>query len=240
MKIKEAARHTGSFSDTDKMPGKSYGIQAKFCGVGAKLAKVEGSVCSLCYGMNGFYHMPNVKNAEDLRMELMENDAGWEDAMAFQIARLREPFFRWFDNGDLQSVENLARIVRVCERTPEINHWLPTKEWGMVNDSLIDGGILPDNLSLRPSGYMMNGKPPVFQGRFRRMAGIPTSTATYLDEDEKPEVVYGHLCPAHWQGGRCGPCRACWKGKEVPNVTYPNQRQKIRSGEAPYTSRTGQ
>ena len=53
-------------------------------------------------------------------MELMEDDAGWEDAMVFQIARLIEPFFRWFDNGDLQSVENLARIVRVCERTPKI------------------------------------------------------------------------------------------------------------------------
>jgi hypothetical protein len=228
LKVKDAQTHTHTLSNTHKMPGKSYGIQAKHCKIGAKLAKVKGSVCSLCYGMNGFYNMPVVQNAEDLRMELMENDAGWEDAMVFQIARLIEPFFRWFDNGDLQSVENLARIVRVCERTPEINHWLPTKEWGMVNDFLTDGGALPDNLALRPSGYMMNGAPPVFRGKFWRMAGIPTSTATYLDQDDNPEVVHGHMCPAHWQEGRCGDCRACWNGKEVPNVTYANQRQKIR------------
>ena len=58
MNVKEAHRHTHSLSNTSKMPGKSYGIQAKFCGIGAKLAKVEGTVCSSCYGLNGFYNMP--------------------------------------------------------------------------------------------------------------------------------------------------------------------------------------
>jgi len=230
MLVKEAMKHIGSPSNTTKMPGKSIGIQAKFCLIGSKLAEVEGSVCSLCYGMNGWYHMPNVKESEDLRMKLMKDDPLWEDAMVTVINRLKDPYFRWFDNGDLQSVENLERIVRVCERTPDVNHWLPTKEYGMVNDLLIRKDItwreLPDNMVVRPSGYMMGEKPPEFRGKFWRMTGILTSTATFMDENKRPEVIHGKLCKAKWNNDECGSCRACWS-KEVNNVTYPNQRQKI-------------
>jgi len=226
MNVKEAHRHTHSLSNTSKMPGKSYGIQAKFCGIGAKLAKVEGTVCSSCYGMNGFYHMPSTIKAEDIRMDLMLNDPLWEDGMVVKIERLKEPWFRWFDNGDLQSIYNLERIVRVCERTPRINHWLPTKEYGIVNEWLDNGGLVPTNLAIRPSGYKMNGTPPVFKGKFIKMAELPTSTATRLDEDGEPINPSGSVCPAHWQDGQCRDCRKCWN-KEVQNVTYIDQLQKV-------------
>jgi hypothetical protein len=227
MLVKEAIEHTGSLGQTKKMPGKSYGIQAWHCGIGMKLAEVEGTVCSKCYGLVGFYNMPSVKVAQDKRLDLMLTDSLWEDGMVVQIRLLRMQYFRWFDDGDLQSLYNLERIIRVCERTPMVNHWMPTKEYGIVNMFLMEGGQIPENLSLRPSGYKFNGEPPVFKGRFELMADLPTSTATYLDENEQPEVVHGHLCPAHWQNGECGECRACWNWKEVPNVTYVNQRQKI-------------
>ena len=228
---KEALKHVGSLSNTSKMPGKSIGIQAKYCKTGSKLAKVEGSVCALCYGKNGWYNMPNVKRAEDLRRELMLNDPKWEDSIVTLIINEKEPYFRWFDNGDLQSVENLEKIVRVCERTPGVKHWLPTKEYGMVNDFLISKDItwkeLPSNMVIRPSDYMMGGKPPEFRGKFWRMNGMPTSTATFMDKNGKPEVIHGDLCKAKWNDGECGSCRACWMS-EVSNVSYPNQRQKIK------------
>tara|TARA_R100001594_G_scaffold32400_1_gene60196 strand:+ start:21472 stop:22170 length:699 start_codon:yes stop_codon:yes gene_type:complete len=227
MLVKEAIEHTGSLGQTWKMPGKSIGIQAKYCNVGSKLAKVEDTVCSKCYGLWGFYMMPNVKKSEDLRLDRMMNDPMWEPSMVFQLNRLVEPYFRWFDNGDIPDLKVFRRIVRVCEHTPSINHWLPTKEYGVVNDFLLEGGKIPENLSLRPSGYKFNGEPPEFKNKFHLMSELPTSTATYLDENDKPEVVHGHLCPAHWNKGQCGDCRACWN-KEVSNVTYVNQRQKIK------------
>ena len=226
MLVKEARLHTGSLGQTKKMPGKSLGISALKCKVGMKLVKVKGTVCEECYALDNFYRMTNVKRAHDKRLDLMLNDPLWEDSMVVQIRLLKVPYFRWFDSGDLQSVYNLERICRVCERTPMINHWLPTKEYGFVNEFLSNGGKIPENLSLRPSGYKFNGKTPEFKGKFTLMSDLPTSTATYLDENEKPEVVHGHLCPAHWQNGECGDCRACWN-KEVKNVTYPNQKQKI-------------
>ena len=227
MNTKEAVKHTGSLGQTKKMPGKSYGIRAIHCNVGMKLAKIEGTVCHQCYGLFGFYNMPNVQRSQDNRLDLMLNDPLWEDAMVVQIRQLKVAYFRWFDDGDLQSLYNLQRIIPVCERTPMVKHWMPTKEYGVVNDFLLEGGVIPENLSLRPSGYKFNGKPPEFKGKFHMMEDLPTSTATYLDENSKPEVVHGHLCPAHWQNGECGECRACWN-KEVSNVTYVNQRQKIK------------
>ena len=226
MLIKEAVKHTRPLGKTKKMPGKSYGISAKHCNIGMKLAKVENTVCEGCYGLRGFYNMPKVIKAQDERLHLMLNDPLWEDAQVVQIRILDMPYFRWFDDGDLQSVYNLERIVRVCERTPSIHHWLPTKEYQLVAEFLLKGGKIPENLSLRLSGYKFDDPPPKFRyGHV--LSQLQTSTATHLDEDEQPVAVHGHLCPAHWQKGECGDCRACWS-KEVPNVTYVDQRQKIK------------
>ena len=81
MLVKEAKQHTGSLGQTDKMPGKSYGIQAWHCGIGMKLAKIKGTVCHECYGLFGFYNMPSVKIAQDKRLALMLEDPLWEDAL---------------------------------------------------------------------------------------------------------------------------------------------------------------
>ena len=226
MLIKEAVKHTHSLSETSKMPGKSIGISAFDCNIGMKLAKVEGTVCEECYAFRNFYLMPTTKIAHDNRLQLMLEDPLWEDAMTVQVRILKMPYFRWFDSGDLQSVYNLERIVRVCERTPSIHHWLPTKEYQLVAEFLLKGGKIPENLSLRLSGYKFDDPPPKFRyGHV--LSQLQTSTATHLDENEQPVAVHGHLCPAHWQKGECGDCRACWS-KEVPNVTYVDQRQKIK------------
>ena len=226
MLIKEAVNHTHALSETSKLPGKSTGISAFDCNIGMKLAKVEGTVCEECYAFRNFYLMPATKIAHDKRLQLMLEDPLWEDAMTVQVRILKMPYFRWFDSGDLQSVYNLERIVRVCERTPSIHHWLPTKEYQLVAEFLLKGGKIPENLSLRLSGYKFDDPPPKFRyGHV--LSQLQTSTATHLDEDEQPVAVHGHLCPAHWQKGECGDCRACWS-KEVPNVTYVDQRQKIK------------
>ena len=228
MLIKEAVKHTHSLSETSKLPGKSIGISAFDCNIGMKLAKVEGTVCEECYAFRNFYLMPTTKIAHDKRLQLMLEDPLWEDAMTVQVRILKMPYFRWFDSGDLQSVYNLERIVRVCERTPSIHHWLPTKEYQLVAEFLLKGGKIPENLSLRLSGYKFDDPPPKFRyGHV--LSQLQTSTATHLDENEQPVAVHGHLCPAHWQKGECGDCRACWN-KEVPNVTYVDQRQKIKEG----------
>ena len=54
--VAEAKRLTGGgLGYPSKMPGTSYGISAHDCITGAKLAKVEGSVCHGCYALKGNY-----------------------------------------------------------------------------------------------------------------------------------------------------------------------------------------
>ena len=43
---KAALAMVGSLSDTSKMPGKSWGINADHCKTGFKLAKIAGTICT--------------------------------------------------------------------------------------------------------------------------------------------------------------------------------------------------
>jgi hypothetical protein len=55
MKVIDALKITGSLSKPSKMPGWAYGLPAKECKTGGKLAKVPGSVCYDCYALKGCY-----------------------------------------------------------------------------------------------------------------------------------------------------------------------------------------
>jgi hypothetical protein len=142
----------------------------------------------------------------------------WAAAMAFQVQHQAkkngEDYHRWFDAGDLQSVEMLAAIVLVCLLTPHIKHWLPTREAKIVADWRKAGGVEPANLIIRISSTMIGDAP--------RNASH-TSTV-----HRKGSAHAGHACPSTSErhraanGGKpgCHDCRACWD-KAVPNVSYP-------------------
>jgi hypothetical protein len=36
--------------------------------------------------------------------------------------------FRWHDSGDVQDLDHLKKIFEVCELTPTVQHWMPTRE----------------------------------------------------------------------------------------------------------------
>ncbi len=81
MNIGEAKRITGGgLGKPSKMPGTSYGLPAKACHVGAKLAQVEGSVCHGCYALKGNYLYPSVQTAQERRLASI-TDPQWVEAM---------------------------------------------------------------------------------------------------------------------------------------------------------------
>lgn len=123
--------------------------------------------------------------------------------MAFLIERLKEPYFRWHDSGDVLGAWHLHMICEVCRMTPLIKHWLPTREAKLL--SSFPSLAIPRNLTVRVSATKVDGPPPL---------SYPfTST---VDRHRKP---IGYHCPAPEQEGKCGPCRACW-GKRIRNVSY--------------------
>ncbi len=135
----------GGLSAPSKMPGYGYSTPASACITGAKLRKVEGSACYSCYAFRGNYPFPTVQNALHKRLYAL-NDPLWVPAMARLIneacGATAEPYFRWHDAGDLQGIWHLDLIAQVCDLTPSIKHWLPTREYQMITNHL---NTLPSN-----------------------------------------------------------------------------------------------
>ena len=202
--IKAATAIAGSLSKPSKMPGHTYGLPAEECQVGARLVGIVGSVCDNCYALKGFYktYAKTVKPAQYKRLGAAVKHPLWIDAMVVLISRSGDSHFRWHDSGDLQSIDHLRRIVQVCERTPDVIHWLPTREYRYVLMYLRAFGPLPTNLTVRLSAHMLDKVAPDL--------GLPTSTVVTDDT---------YTCPASVQNNECRDCRDCWN-PNVSNVAY--------------------
>lgn len=195
----EAEAIAGTLSKPSKMPCPSYNLPATKCKQGGALRPIPGSVCESCYAMKGRYAFPNVQNAMATRLSGLAHPL-WRDAMRTLIGKSRNPYFRWHDSGDLQSLQHLIDIVWLAEAMPEKRFWLPTKEVGLVRKYTAAFGSFPSNLTVRVSGAMVDGPPPDFPN---------TSTV----------VTTGETCLAPAQNNQCGTCRACWD-PSVKNVAY--------------------
>ena len=185
MLVKEARKITDSLTRTSKMPGLSYSLPAWECKTGSKLRKVKNSVCSACYALKGNYtRYKNIKIAQYRRLAAIKLE-GWTRAMAAQI--LRQKYFRWHDAGDVQDLDHLNKIYQVCELTPDVKHWMPTREaW------------IKDHLNRKPANLVIRFSPPMIG---QRNDSWPNSSMV---------VTEGATCPAPQQGGKCGSCRQCW------------------------------
>jgi len=206
-KPKQAEEYVGRFSEPSKMPCRSYSIPAQECHVGRIMRNVQGSVCSKCYACKGRYGFPNVKEALYRRFGTLQN-AKWVEAIAFSINARGDTFFRWHDSGDLQGVWHLQNIVSVAKLCPNTKFWLPTREAKIVTEYFENGGELPENLTIRVSGTMIDGPAPM--GLINKFGLVASSVTT------DPSKV---TCFAFNNEGKCGDCRACWN-KDVAEVFY--------------------
>jgi hypothetical protein len=206
MNIKQAEMIVGGLSQTSKMPTMSISLPATLCKTGSKLRKVEGSVCSKCYACKGAYVWKSTETALKRRYDAL-GGAQWVDAMVSLMNSkkriVQSGLFRWHDSGDLQSIEHLEAIVSVVQQTPNIRHWLPTKEKALISEYLRKNGAFPENMIVRVSGAMIDGPAP--------KVSVQTSTVT----SDKNAAT----CRAFENNGECGECRQCWD-KTVQNVVY--------------------
>ena len=197
------------------MPCYGFSLPAQRCQTGGRLQNVENSTCFKCYALRGNYRRGNVRAALESRytklMEACNNGRldVWAEAMAEQIAASEKSgFFRWHDSGDVQSLAHLLAIFRVCELTPRIKHWLPTREAAYVREALALRPK-PRNLVIRLSALKREFPP---SKALAKRLGVQTSTVSWKDS--------GSTCEANKRGGVCGECRACWN-ENVANVDYP-------------------
>lgn len=212
MTTKQLLDKVGGLSTPSKMPCHGWSISAKKCNVGSKLRKVKGSICSVCYALKGRYVFDNVQKALDRRFKIMQSERGnWIINMVAAIKKVEKSgYFRWFDSGDVIDLEHLEDIVRIAVALPHIKFWLPTKEHGVVAQYVLKHGTkgksFPRNLTVRLSGYMLDGP-------------APTSLAKRLGVQASGVSKDSFNCPSSRQGNKCGDCRACWD-KTKMNINY--------------------
>jgi len=197
LSTKEALKLVGGLSKPSKMPGWAYGLPAKECKTGSKLRAVKGSTCEHCYALKGCYVFKVVQDAQYRRYKAIDGPH-WVAAMARLINSKKEKYFRWHDSGDVKSLKHLAKIFEVARRSPDVAHWLPTRE-AWVKDYVT---YAPANLVIRFS------MPMVDQSAYHK-GWANTSTV----------VSAASTCPAPQQNNECGSCRACWD-PGVKNVAY--------------------
>ena len=197
MKTDEALKIIGgSLSKPSKMPGWSIGLPAKECKTGSKLRKIEGSTCYDCYALKGCYVFKVVQDAQYRRLAALQ-DPRWVQAMSHLINSKKPDVFRWHDSGDVQDLDHLQKIYKVCSLTTGKRHWLPTRE-AWIKDHLTDK---PNNLVIRFSAPMVDQRAP---------ASWPNSSEV---------VTSGANCPSSQQGNQCLDCRKCWN-PEIKTISY--------------------
>ena len=204
--LKQASEIIGGYTVTSKMPTISYSISAKDCKTGSKLRKIKNSVCSDCYALKGNYvrYAKNIEKAQNKRLKAIFSK-DWTNAMIYimnhQKQVIKSGLFRWHDSGDIQSMEHLQKIVDIAKSTPNIKHWLPTKESNIIKNFK---GDIPKNLIIRLSGSFIDGKAPIYKN---------TSTVT-TDKDKA-------TCRSFENNGQCKECRKCWDSS-IQNISYLN------------------
>ena len=214
MTLQLALALTGGLSEPAKMPCKAYALPTEACKKGWELRHSAGDlICKLCYAAGHHYRTGRVNAKMQERLLSLKNEQ-WVEAMVFLISKIEsKDVFRWHDSGDLQGVWHLDNIVRVANGCPRVRFWLPTIEYDMVEQYLIEGGTIPANLQIRLSAEEIDKPAPVRlvaknlngYARVKNKMGISWVTRN----------IDNVTCAATTTRHKCEHCRDCWNVKEV-------------------------
>lgn len=167
--------------------------------------------CSGCYATTGNYVFDNVKAPRAENKEDWKRDS-WVSDMVSALDSQR--YFRWFDSGDMYSVDLAEKMLEVMTLTPWVKHWLPTRmaKFAKFADVISRMQALP-NVVVRFSSDSVDG---VFDARHGSVI-IP-------DADSAPSNT--KVCEAYKNDGKCSGCRACYD-KSIPVIAYPAHGKKM-------------
>ena len=198
-------------SRTQKMDGiKSWSLPALDTCPGARGPNgTIVQVCQGCYAREGRYLFPEVHSTREANRQGWATPV-WVEKMTARLRRLHQPFFRWFDSGDIYHPDLARRIRDVIAGTPEVKHWIPTRSYKVPRIKAVLDEIdeLP-NAVVRYSADELDT--PLNTDH-------PASVVVRSPESVPPGAT---LCRAYQSTpARCNGCRACWD-KAVPLIAYP-------------------
>ena len=159
--------------------------------------------CQGCYATTGNYRFPNVKAPREFNKEDWKR-IEWVKDMVQALDSSR--YFRWFDSGDMYTIELADKIYQVMKLTPWVKHWLPTRMYKFHKyNEIITKMMALENVVVRLSSDSVTGE---------IINGETTST---IFSDTLP--VGSFECKAYENEGKCNGCRACYN-KDTKVIAY--------------------
>ena len=198
-------------SKTSKMPCKSWSLEAIATCPASKGEDGElVDACKGCYATTGFYLMGNAKKLREHNSEDWKREE-WVSEMVYELRN--QTYFRWFDSGDVAWLKLAEKIYQVCEQTPNVKHWIPTRMYKFPKFKAI-----LDKLNELPNVRVRFSSDSV-EGSFTK-----EHASTIIPYADSPTDAF--ICEAYSRGGKCGDCRACWH-KDVPMIAYVAHGMKM-------------
>ena len=175
-------------------------------------ASKDSEVCRGCYAMKGRYRFDSVKNTRIKNLEASKSKE-WVDEMVKTVSKY--DYFRWFDSGDLATLELTRKIHEVIARTPNVKHWLPTRTHKMKGrvPMLIKIAMLP-NVSVRLSADNV--------GLNNKEADGTNSFVIEKHEVAQAKSAGVFVCPVTKDKSRtsCGECTMCYTHNKVAYIKH--------------------
>jgi len=197
----------GNLSCTSKMPSYSFNLSALDCKTGSKLVDIDNSVCNGCYALKGNYKRYKLIDKMRPKTNLVHSE-NWAESIIWLIenqgSKKDKNYFRWFDSGDIQSMDHLKKIVFIAKKLPSVKFWCPTKEYSLVKKYRKRYGNFPSNLIVRISAPMID-----------QVLKTENLTSSVCRKDLKTSFN----CPSAKQNNQCLNCRNCWDSS-VKNINY--------------------
>jgi hypothetical protein len=196
-------------SKTSKMPCESFSLPAHKSCIGTKDSQGNlKPVCANCYAVKGTYRWKAAQNLRDHNYKYLikyNNYEKFEKEMIEHFDKTRNPYFRWFDSGDIVNNDMLYSLYKICQYSPHINHWIPTKTREILDDELFTKLESLENVTVRYSS-------PSVDGTYSSIHG-----STVIQKGQKVNTSKVYPCPVGIEEDRknCGDCRACWHDERV-------------------------
>jgi len=196
---------TIKLSKTSKLDGiLSWSLQALDTCPGSKSDNGElVPACKGCYATTGNYRFANVKKPREFNREDWKRDT-WVNDMLIALDSSR--YFRFFDSGDMYSLELAEKILELCTKANWVKFWIPTRMHKFKKfEPVLSKLQALDNVVVRYSSDSVTGE---------ILAGKTSST---IFSDSVPAGAFE--CKAYQNDGKCNGCRACYD-KDVSVIAY--------------------
>ena len=162
----------------------------------------------VCYTKNNYHEVFKARiNKLKRNLKLIKSDK-FVKKLTYEIIRAKTLYFRFFSSGQVENLEQLIKVLRVCAMCKDVKFCIMCNS-DIIYSQLIQSGYkIPKNANLLLSNYEYNKRTPQFMQDYLIKSNIGITQTTI-----KKSLV---TCKASKKsGGLCETCTDCYNKKDI-------------------------